>query len=363
MSKAPENDDPAKRNSVTPESAEPEPAQAGKAQRRDKPPRTGRVFATLALLLALAALGGSGYLYYELLYRTPAIDDTESYLRLQRDVDAGLERIEQLAARVTDDRQNLLAEFEQRQRAAERAADERLQEALTQLAHQAPPSAGEWERAEIRYLLRIANHRLLMERDAAGALSLLRSADAMLEEQDDFALHPVRERLADEILALKNLQRVDLSGTFLRLEALKRDLPQLPLRLPEYPAPEAPAAPQPAGIREALTGTLARYVQVRRFDGSARPLLAPEQSVYLELNLGLMLERAQLAALRRDQLVYDESIAATREWIEAYLDPDARPVRRALAELEELADVVLEQQLPSISGSLNALDALLRQEP
>jgi uroporphyrin-3 C-methyltransferase len=71
-----------------------------------------------------------------------------------------------------------------------------------------------------------------------------------------------------------------------------------------------------------------------------------------------MLERAQLAALRREQTLYEQSLQTAADWIADYLDPESPGVQRALEELALLSTVVLDQPLPDISGSLSALKAL-----
>ena len=217
----------------------------------------------------------------------------------------------------------------------------------------------DWQLAEERYLLRMANHRLLLERDAAGAAVLLRGADDVLAAIDDFALHEVRARIAEETLALESLPVLDAEGLFLQIEAIKRDLGRLPLRLPELqPADVRPV--EPTGIWAMLRAELAGLVRFRHFDGAVRPLLAPEEAVYLELNLRLMLERAQLAGLRREQAIYEQSIATASDWIERYLDLEAPDVRRLRDGLRALEGVSLAAPLPDISGSLNALNAVAR---
>ena len=319
-------------------------------------PRGGRLLAGLALLLALAALGGAGYLYYELIHRGEARTMAGQVDALRADLSDVDQRFAQMAQRQED----ALEQFSERQGAARAATERALRESLTEVARQAPPSTGEWQRAEAQYLLRIANHRLLMERDVEGALRLLEAADTVLAELDDFALHEVRARLADEIAALEGVEGIDLQGLFLRLEAAKRHLDELPLRVPEYLSPEPPPPPPDDGFWSVLKRELSGMVNVRRLGAEVKPLLAPEEAAYLELNLRLMLERAQLAAVRREQLVFEESIATALDWIHRYLDTGKLPVRRMQDELRSLRNVDLTQPLPDISGSLNALREVLR---
>lgn len=338
--------EPATERAPAAESAAPPPAR----------PRGGRILGGLALLVALAALGGAGYLYYLLIY----LDDTPDLTGRLDGLAAEIADTDQRFAALERDRQQALDELRDQQARARAETSAALRAALAEVSRQAPPSTGEWQRAEIQYLLRIANHRLLMERDAAGALTLLQAADAVLQQLDDFSLHEVRARLADEIAALESLEGIDLEGVFLRLETAKRDLDTLPLKVPEYIEAGPAEPPQDTGPLAALQGHLDRYLRFRRFEGAVKPLLAPEEAVYLALNLRLMLERAQMAALRGEQLMFEESINTALDWIEAYLDTSERPAQRLIRELEALTEVQLEQPLPDISGSLNALQDVLR---
>jgi uroporphyrin-3 C-methyltransferase len=314
--------------------------------------------ATLALLCALAALAGVGYLYWQWAYEpdplAARLADLEQRFAARPPIQPSAvdaEAIGREVQRATAElRRSLAAEL----RAATGPAAPR---GAPGAAGQAAPAPRDWQLAEVRYLLRMANHRLLLERDAPGAAALLEAADEVLVELDDFALHEVRARIAAERLALESLPVLDAEGLFLRLEAIKGDLDQLPLRVPEL-EPVQPAT-APATWWEAVRAEIDNLVRFRRFDGAAvRPLLAPEEAVYLELNLRLMLERAQLAGLRREQAIYDQSIAVARDWIERYLDDSTPEVRRIQEGLRALATVRLAAPLPDLSGSLAALNAL-----
>ena len=315
----------------------------------------GRLMGFLGLLMGLAGLAGAGYLYYLLVYQNP-----------QAVVDARLASVEQRAQErgrelreVQNQQQSALDAFAEEQRQERDASADRLLEAVNQLATQAPPSRREWKIAEVAYLLRIANHRLLMERDAEGAMQLLIAADVIVQELDDFALYQVRAQLADEILSLRNVESNDVQGLFLRLEAIKSELSAQPLQLPRFADPEPSVSEESPGFIAALVDQLGSYLRFRRFDGaSLKPLLAPEEATYLELNLRLMLERAQLAALRREQVVFEQSLSTAIDWMEAYLDSENQGIQHAIEEMNSLSAIELERPLPDISGSLSTLNSL-----
>jgi len=226
-----------------------------------------------------------------------------------------------------------------------------------------------------------------MEGDARTAGQLLSTADQILADLGDFSVFDVRSRLADEILSLKSLTGTDLQGLYLQLETLKKNVESLPPRLPEYLQGSAPGfgddeagnagAGADAGVNgnatassagpkqtvwEEIGSRLSAFYQYRKIDGSEtqRALLSPDQSTYLEMNLRLMLERSQLALMRRNQLVYEQSLTTAEEWIGEYFDSSAPLVTQTQSQLAELLDVELELPVPDISGSLAALQAISR---
>ena len=358
-----------------------DPAADDQAATGDEPParpRGGRVLGGLALLLALAAAGAAGYLYYQLIYlqrdqsaavaaAVPEAASAAEFQALREELRRELSALDRRLSTLRAGESAALEAMEARQAEAREALARSLRAAIAEVEEQGPPERSEWQLAEVRYLLRIANHRLLMERDVSGALRLLEAADTVLAELDDFGLHEVRARLADEIAALEGVSSTDLQGLFLRLESAKRDLDALPLRKPEFTAAEssgaAAGAGGDAGAWAVLQRQLANLVRIKRLDGEVKPLLAPEEAVYLELNLRLMLERAQLAALREEQLMYEESLLTALTWIERYLDADDPAVRRLRDELDTLTGVDLARPLPDISGSLEALRQATRPAP
>jgi len=216
----------------------------------------------------------------------------------------------------------------------------------------------------VEYLLTIANHRLLMQRDTAGALDLLALSDRVLADLDEFRFHEVRSMLADEQLALRTFDFPDTQGLFLRLEAVKGSLDHLPLRLPEYTAEDSDAPSEPGeenSMLAAFLGRLEGLVRFRHHEGEAvRPLLAPAEAEYLEQHLRLALERAQLAVLRGDQGIFETSLRAARDWLHRFVDPNRPAVVETLGELDALRSIDLTARPPDISGSLERFRELRR---
>ena len=346
--------------------AEPEQIDDTAPAATDTPPgrsRAGRTLAVFALVLLLGTAGYAGYVGWQ------------AWQPAQEDALAALE------ARFAAWEQRRIEETQQRQRELEAlaahvetelAALRQSQAQYGELVAAAERDDAEpqgWRLAEAQYLMRVANHRLLMERDADAAENLLTLAAAVLAEIGPLAYHDVRALLAEEIASLRAYEAVDAQAVYLRLHALKGQLDLLPLRLPEYSAPrpgtaaEETAEAPPASLAGTLVERLSGVIRFRRHDGEAvRPLLAPRQAEYLQLHLRLALDRAQLAALRHDQEVYRASLDAARDWLRRFVDP-TRPTTEQLArELDALLGIDLDAQLPDISRSSSRLRTLANAE-
>jgi uroporphyrin-3 C-methyltransferase len=229
----------------------------------------------------------------------------------------------------------------------------------------------DWLLAEAEYLLRIANQRLLVEKDIRGAFSALESADEVLKESDDIGVYPVRQQLAREILALKGISDVDRTGLYLKLEAAINSIHQLTdqalisERAPGFVASTGEQT-EPAGEPDwlartwhRLKATLMQIVVVRRMDEPVKPLLSPDQSAYARLNLQLMLEEAEMAVLRGNQALYQRALTKARDTIDDWYDAGNPQVAALSESLTELASRDVDPTLPDISKSLALLKARL----
>jgi uroporphyrin-3 C-methyltransferase len=237
-------------------------------------------------------------------------------------------------------------------------------------------SREDWKLAEAEYLLRLASQRLVVERNSATALAMAQAADDLLRELDDSNLHPVRRALARDISALKMTEPVDREGLYLRLLALIEQVETLSARGPIGEPVEGgeavqialDAEEQPKRWRDRVKAGFARlmaklnqHLRVRTHSASAvDAVLPPDNQIYLTRNLLLMLEQAQSALLREEEVVYQTSLARAQDWLQKYysLNPQAAPLQ---AELAQLQQEPVTQSLPSIGEALSLLKAYIEQ--
>lgn len=222
----------------------------------------------------------------------------------------------------------------------------------------------EWLWTEAEYLLRLANQKLTLQGDGDSALLILSTVDEMLRDSGDATVLGVRDALAGEMLALRNLEYVDVPGLYVRMNNLLPLIDQLSLRNTLVQNYSDQLAAQQGATLSADTGFGVRALELlgsifvwQEWDVAPEALLPPQQEATLKQNLRLMLEQAQLALLMAEQEVYRSSLEKGRDWMTRYFAIDAGAGRTLGQELESLAAATVATSRPDISGSL----ALLQQ--
>ncbi len=236
-------------------------------------------------------------------------------------------------------------------------------------------SRDDWKLAEVDYLLRMANQRILMEHEATNSLALAQSANGILAELQNADLFTARKKLTEEIEALKLASKVDREGIYLQLLAITQQIENLPLIEPLFEEDEETIAAMEQAeepeaqsfwqrverVGENVWHKLSIYVRVRDQGRRVDAILPPEDQMYLKQNLRLMLEQAQIGLLREEQHVYQASLDKAQNWIRDYypLNDQAQIV---LNDLEQLKKSNVQQPLPDFTGSAAMVKEYLRQK-
>lgn len=319
-----------------------------------------KILLVLCFLLLLAAVGMLGWKLYQIEQSQPVVQPNPVSL-------SDIQHLEQL---VNEER----IERQQQQAVLSQGVDDvqlTLNSHARRLRDLSTTSRTDWLLAEAEYLIRLANQRLITERNTKNATSLLVSADSILRDLDEVDLLPVRSALAKSITALRTVPMVDREGLYLQLDALSEQLVKLPLIAPELDEPtmvlsEADSADEPVssvpvnwkerlsqGFNSALESA-SGLIRVNRRDVPVSPLPSAEEEQYIRHNLVTLLEQAQMALLREEPVIYETSLSKARTWLNDYFE--LNDVAEQLVEqirLLEKKEVV--QQLPDISEGLEVL--------
>ncbi len=343
-----------------------------------------RWFALLLIILLLALLGAVAWYGFQLYQRVDSVSQYD----------------EQQAAQVATINERLKAEKTARER---KEAEFAAQIADTELALSAQARViaelssldrDQWTYAELEYLVRLANQRLLTERRPQGALALLEAADKLLASLDDAGALSVRGVLARDITALRLVETVDREGIYSRLGALTPAVLGLAALPSEDLSELATASTVNAGADSANknlanggdktagsittediapTGTwydqlwlnaksaFSRFgrdhFHVRYRDMPVEPLISTDQEQWLRHDMAVNISTAQQALLRDEQQIYQASLSTIGNHLQRYFK-GSHEVLTVMAEVEALREVNVKQDLPDINSSIEALRQL-----
>lgn len=236
--------------------------------------------------------------------------------------------------------------------------------------------------AEVEQAINIAAQQLQLAGNMESALIALQGAEARLAAPEQGHLQPLRRALIEDIDQIKAHPQVDVSGLALRLEILLERVDQLPLAF-EVALAQAAAEHQQTMPSEDVAGDdvvtrslnfvkalgvdvwneVRGMVRLERLDHADPVLLAPAQSTYLRENVKIRLLTARLALLARDGRTYSADLAQARDWIERYFDVQDNQVKRAIADMQELEQVQIKAQMPTLRSTFAALRMVQARVP
>lgn len=322
----------------------------------------------LAFLISSFALAISGYVFYQLYPLRewpPSVDQ-----RLLAS-EAKLDTFDSLLPRLAETRKQvdgLNQEMESLTAAAIRnqeQIDKKLETALESVDQKMGATSEDWKMAEVEYLLRLANQRTILDTDITGARKLLISADNILKEAEILTAFEVRQAIAEDLVKLESVESVDHEGIYASLTAIYRLIETLQQKRQIFTEPEVVAetsgeeqlswSDRFSSIGSKIWGNVSRLIDFRRNDAPVKPMMPPEEEYYLKQNLRLKIELARIALLRGNQLMYDQSIQESRDWIEQYFDAEHTTTLTSLTHLEELSKVTVAVQGSDVSDSLRAI--------
>lgn len=227
--------------------------------------------------------------------------------------------------------------------------------ALTNLQQLSTGNVAIWRFAEAKYLVQLANYHLTFTRDVPAALALLQTAEQRIATINDPTLLPIRQLIANSIVELQAVPKIDLAGLLTRITALQVQTIKLPAI--GLPAPEPlqeenkPENLARSPLRKAINDswiTLQKIVVIRHQDQQIQPLLSPEQQMYLQQNLQLILQQAQWAALRGQEDIYQSSLDQAQKWVEHYFAGNLPATQAFIRSIAELKKIDVQPPLPDL---------------
>lgn len=338
-------------------------------------PKLPLILAVLAIVLVFATLG-YGYQYATSLQGSLArMSQALGKAGEQQQLLQGqLSTLEQAFAgqksAITSQQQALAAQdqklTDERDRLSRQASE--MRQSLESVYSKVGRTSNAWMAAEAEYLMRLANHRLKLERDVNTAIAALETADGRLRDTGDPGLIEVREALANEIASLRSMGQLDRVGLSARITGLIGQVNTLKIVGLEYTPPQPEEARGSSSEGERGFETLLKdgweglksVMVIRHRDKPVSAMLSPEQQFFVYKNLQLQLEAARLALLKGDPELYSVSLRQAATWIGDFFDAAATSTQAIQKELAALEAVNVRPALPDISSSLTTLQARMK---
>lgn len=222
-----------------------------------------------------------------------------------------------------------------------------------------------WQLAEIQTQLRMAALAINAFQDIGLALEFLQAAKKAAGELDFSALAMVTAAINQDIGALMLIPRVNRTELYLTIDQLRISLDGLALPQPIARVQEAP--PEPVVLTgstferlkvlwQALVDRMLHLVDFRRGQPGPGPIPTQTEETVLRQNIALSLTTAQIALLRREQIVFEGSLDRVSTLLDHYFDAQAGPVSSAKDVIRTLKTTPLDIALPTVDNSLTALE-------
>ena len=340
--------------------------------------KSGLIYATL--LLSAGAFGLSGWQFYqaELKEYDTKLDrisqsnaKLETILAQQTQAVAQVAPIQSSLSKVIPALKKLETDGQNIQENSAKLGSE-ITSVRKQLSRLKNTSKEDWKLAEAEYLVRLANQRLLMEKDINGAEQLLVSADTILAEMKDPILFDTRRALAKDIQALKSTRSFDIEGVYLQLDALSSLVNSLPQKEPSKLFSQNTISTTPANTNEAGEGsyakalvqdiwqTLRSLVVINYNSKPIKPLLPPTEYQQLITGIQLQVNVAQLALMKQESSVYQIALEHIANAVNEHFDIDSAAVSGYLTSLTALQQINVSPELPLPRGSLASMKDLMQ---
>lgn len=238
---------------------------------------------------------------------------------------------------------------------------------IQHLQRQLGKTRGDWLIADAEYLLSVANERLHLIGDVHTAIEALEASDQRLRESGDAAVFKVREEVAKEIAALKNVPVPDIVGLFGSVQALQEQVDQLALILPysgKTPAPPAREKQEKPGAEgkadkssdlvDSALNELEDIVTIRRTDQPIEEILTPQQVRFIREQLRVKLEMVKIALVQQNEAIFRASVQDAKAWTERNFTQSSQN-QKFINELNRLSETKIRSHFPDISASLKML--------
>ena len=352
---------------------------------------SGKGLSIFAILLSMAALGATGYQYYEDKYspkatqklnETAAVDEKISANEAKTlEIDAQLKLLSESFESVKSANEAALKDWQlavdKAHNKAQNSADEKLieiEEKAQKITSQISNSADIIKAGSIAELIRTSQNKLLAFNDYTSALNGLEIANKELRRGNFGNTTQLINAINTDINSLKSAQSQtseDVSSQILELVTLVDSLKYTQVVTPEVSNIESQdvveevkkswydsLAAKVSTIGNEIVDDLSGVVTVKDLNKEAKAYRKDEDD-YIRQNAKLFANSAQLAWLNGNETAYKGNLTEYANWISQYFDENSTEFKNVEEKVNVLQAKTLSKPILSLT-SINHLNTLFQ---
>jgi uroporphyrin-3 C-methyltransferase len=310
-------------------------------------------FVVLEFILLLGIVATGGYAYQQINTHIKSIQQSSASLhKSQNDSAAFSSQYYSMLSQTLDKHQSVLSDIN-------------VQLALLK-AHTVAGDVAAIKSAQIEYLLRQSKVELDLQHNIPNSLILLEQAQAITEQfnQSNFPhkLNNFEAQLTKTIQQLQAITPVNITALCQKFDALKDEAPHLSLLV--SPKPNTTILENTAHFAhkrwyqrawDNIKASLKELIIIRHHDEKIPALMAPEEQLYLQENLQLLLSRAEWALLQHNAELYQSSLKQAMTWVEKYYVQNSANTLSFYKELQTLSNQNIVIHTPDLSPLILSL--------
>ncbi len=223
----------------------------------------------------------------------------------------------------------------------------------------------DWLLAEAEYLIKLAEYKITLEKDKNTAIGLLKTADQKVSEIADNRLLDLRQTIAQDVGNLQLVVAPDIGGITASLSALSDQVTTLDLKALAYEEVE-PVIKELAEQDKSFTWNsiyqnfLKDFVTIKDHSEPVKPLMTPENRANLNANIQLALQKAQIALVRAEQQLFEQSLKQALNWVETFF-VDNQASQTVVENLKQLMVQRVVIDMPKQLASKTAIQGINQQ--
>lgn len=231
-----------------------------------------------------------------------------------------------------------------------------------------------WQLKELQYILRIAQHRLLLDRDIEGAIAALETTDNRLSEINQTDLLPLRKLIAQQLQKLASYPVPDYVGLQLKLDQLiiafqdayrheVHKASEKNIVIKDTKASTTSTEGSETTDRSFLKETMDRAktilnqnVKLRQHTQVPLPSSAEQELNFSFRFVQEKLATAKFAVSSRNDSLFKQQLESAINWLTK--EPLLGSNSKLLEAIKKLSEINLEPTLPDISAPYKLLEKL-----